>query len=197
MRDERRSSVERLLAASALPETLRNWINAFVSSLDLGIDETYDVTSELIAHFEDGLSSGRPPAELLAAFGDEMTVVGLIRKTKRRRWPFRQDMEHTMHGDSFFSTLWQNLRYAGRRLAGSPGFTATAVLSLALGIGANTAIFSLVNAVILKDPPFEKPEELVNILRTAPDFPYGTFSYPDFKDLRDGTKEVFSCFPRD
>jgi predicted permease len=193
MRDETRAAIERALAVSELPREIQERIIAVVSALPLGVEQTYDVALELIAHFEDGLSSGRPPAELLASFGEEQTVVSLIRKTKRRRWPFRQDTEHIMSGDSFLSTLWQNFHYAGRRLAQSPGFTATAVLSLALGIGANTTIFSLVNAVILKDPPFEKPEELVNVLRTAPDFPYGTFSYPDFKDLRDGTEDVFSA----
>ncbi len=56
-------------------------------------------------------------------------------------------------------TLTRNLRYAVRRLGQSPGFTVSAVLSLAIGIGANTAIFSLVNQLILREMPFERPEE--------------------------------------
>lgn len=95
------------------------------------------------------------------------------------------------HGDNIISKLWMNLRYAGRRLGQNPGFTGIAVLSLALGIGANTAIFSLVNAIVLREFPFKATEQLVNIYMTTPEYPYATFSYPDFEDLRDGTEDVF------
>ncbi len=90
------------------------------------------------------------------------------------------------------STLWDHLRYAARRLAKNPGFTATAVLSLALGIGANTAIFSLVNAVLLRELPVRAPEELLEVYVSTPDFEFNVFSYPDYEDLRDGTGEVFA-----
>ncbi len=88
--------------------------------------------------------------------------------------------------------FWDHLRYAGRRLAKSPGFTATAVVSLALGIGANTAIFSLVNAVLLSEETVRAPEELLEVYLSTPDFEYGSFSYPDYEDLRDATGEVFA-----
>ncbi len=88
--------------------------------------------------------------------------------------------------------LLKDIRYAFRMLMKSPGFTTVAVLSLALGIGVNTAIFTVVNAVLLRPMPVESPEELVEIYTYGDEnFPQFTSSYLDYVDLRD-QNEAFS-----
>jgi len=88
--------------------------------------------------------------------------------------------------------LVADLRLALRRTRKRIGFTVVAVLSLALGIGANTAIFSLVDAVLYRKPPLPRPQEVAEIYQRQPHFPYSPFSYPDYKDFRDATRSTFS-----
>ena len=80
--------------------------------------------------------------------------------------------------------MLQDLRYALRMLLKHKGFTSVAVLTLALGIGANTAIFSVINAVLLRSLPFADADRLVMIWETHPDIPRATASIPDFQDWR-------------
>src|SRR5262245_66050205 len=77
-----------------------------------------------------------------------------------------------------------DLRYAVRVLAARPGFTAVAVLTLALGIGANTAIFTVVNAVLLRPLPFADPSRVVVLLERASAFPVVTTSWLNYVDWR-------------
>jgi putative ABC transport system permease protein len=79
-------------------------------------------------------------------------------------------------------TVWQDLRYGFRLLTRSPSFTAVAILTLALGIGANTAIFSIVEAVLLRPLPFHDPDRVVRIMEAVKDLPYTSISGEDYFD---------------
>ena len=83
------------------------------------------------------------------------------------------------------TALFRDLKHGGRQLARQPGFTAAAVASLALGIGLNTTLFSIVNAVLFRGGPVAEPNRLVEIYTgLSEDFPQLTTSYPDYLDIR-------------
>jgi len=89
-------------------------------------------------------------------------------------------------GVAFVEALAQDVRFGLRMLRKSPGFTVVAVLTLALGIGANTAIFSFVDALFLKPLAVSNPEQLMRVYAKGPSGHYGAgFSYPEFEQLRD------------
>jgi putative ABC transport system permease protein len=129
------------------------------------------------------------PRDFREEYGEEMSLLFRSRETggSVRLWlqvigdlVFHAPKEH-------WSTLKQDLRYAVRTLLGQPAFAATVIAILALGIGANSAIFSVIDAVLLRDAPVSDPDSLVDVYTTSGNNLYSRTSYPDYFDLRETT----------
>src|SRR5262245_32203638 len=103
-----------------------------------------------------------------------------------------QEVNREMRGFRVIDTLVQDLRYGARMLRKNPGFTMIAVITLSLGIGANTAIFSLVNTILFRPLPVREPQRLVSVFPTIQRTGEAqAFSYPNYVDVRD-RNDVFS-----
>jgi macrolide transport system ATP-binding/permease protein len=144
-----------------------------------------DLSSEVQQHLEEKIdelvAAGVPRKEAATRARREFGNLTLIENDSREvwRWPSIED---------FFT----DARYALRLLRKNPSFTLVAVLTLSLGIGANTAIFSVINAVLFRPLPVSAPNELVDLYNTTPGemFEYAPLSYPDYVDFRDGNKTL-------
>jgi predicted permease len=187
-------NIESLIAASGLPRDICQSILALVDRSGLERDKRLGIVRELVAHFEDGLAAGKSAIELLESFGDANAAGELMARATTVPGAAGHRVEQVWtRSDPFIYRVWRNITYSARRMLQSPGFTATAVLSLAIGIGANTAVFSLVNAILLQKPPLKNPDTLVDLYISSQNWQYNVFSYPDFEDVRDATADVFSA----
>src|SRR5713101_436409 len=165
-----------------------------------------EIVEELAQHLEDRyeelLTGGATDEEAYRAALKELSETDLLAQELgqvERPIPQEPVVLGTNRSKNMIADLWQDIRYGIRAMKKAPGFTAVVVITLALGIGANTAIFSLLDAVFLKSLPVQKPAELVLFGKgegkgLTNGFPNGSsdlFSYPFYQDVRQH-KEAFA-----
>jgi predicted permease len=140
-----------------------------------------ELDAEIRSHLEmaarDRMDRGEPAREAREAarreFGNEVLV---------------KEVTHGAWGGAWAEILWQDIRYGARSLRRSPGFAIIAVLTLTLGIGANTALFSVVNGVLLNPLPFPQSDRLVHMYESKINFEKGSITYPNFLDWQRGSR---------
>jgi predicted permease len=142
---------------------------------DLDAELRFHVEEEVERQVDAGVPAPLARQRALAAFGGLEPMKEYTRDARRTGW---------------LEDLIKDTRYAGRMMRRYPGFTLAAILSLALGIGANTAIFSVADALLLRSLPVTRPSELTFLSRAGYDEQILRFSYPMYLKFRDGVPEA-------
>jgi predicted permease len=130
-----------------------------------------EIASHLAMAKSDHLERGESSQQADSAARREFGNVALVQHVTRDQW-----------GWLWLEEFLQDLRHGARSLRKNPGFTAIAILTLALGIGANTSLFSVVNGVLLNPLPYLHSEQLITLHESKPNFKNGSVSYPNFLD---------------
>jgi putative ABC transport system permease protein len=158
-----------------------NWLKQLFSRRRLYNDLSDEIRDHLDEKIEELVSTGLPRKEATAAARRQFGNITLVEQDSREVWQW-----------ATIESLFADLRFAVRTLRKTPTFTATAILTLALGIGANTAIFTLIDALMLRTLPVRDPGQLVELLHRFPGEPELTgFSQESYQLMRDHN-HVFS-----
>jgi predicted permease len=164
------------------------------ASLHLSPTRERDIVDELAQHLDDRwrelISGGIPPEQAetlaLAEFRDRDTLARYLSPLHQAHTP--APLTPSLPTGSWFADMWRDVRYAVRLLRRSPGFTVAAGLTLALVLGVNTAIFSLIDAVLFRTLPVDRPQELVFLKAMGSEGASGSPPYPWFERAREDTR---------